>query len=159
MSLSGSQRTALVAVVARLIPGDDSSPGAVQAGVPDFVENQLAEYFPDAAGDVARSLDGLDDAARAAGAGSFPELRAERQDELLRAVEDRPFFELLLQLTVDGFLCDPVHGGNRDLTGWRLIGYPGVTMAPSAAEQAIGAPIPFHGTTLADWRSGRRAAR
>jgi gluconate 2-dehydrogenase gamma chain len=32
---------------------------------------------------------------------------------------------MLLQNTLEGFFADPVYGGNRDMAGWRLIGFPG----------------------------------
>ncbi len=32
---------------------------------------------------------------------------------------------MLLQNTVEGFLADPMYGGNRDFIGWKLIGFPG----------------------------------
>jgi gluconate 2-dehydrogenase gamma chain len=35
------------------------------------------------------------------------------------------FFAQLLQNAIEGFFCDPVHGGNRDMVGWKLIGFPG----------------------------------
>ena len=35
------------------------------------------------------------------------------------------FFTLLLNWTMAGFFCDPVQGGNRDMVGWKLIGFPG----------------------------------
>jgi len=35
------------------------------------------------------------------------------------------FFNLLLQWTMAGFFADPVQGGNRDMVGWKLIGFPG----------------------------------
>ena len=37
----------------------------------------------------------------------------------------RAFFELLLQNTREGFFADPVYGGNRNMVGWKMIGYPG----------------------------------
>ena len=43
-------------------------------------------------------------------------------------VEDasgRGFFELLLQNTREGFFADPLYGGNRDMVGWKMIGFPG----------------------------------
>ena len=40
----------------------------------------------------------------------------------------RAFFDLLLAYTVAGFFADPVHGGNRDMAGWKLIGFPGAQM-------------------------------
>jgi len=32
---------------------------------------------------------------------------------------------MLLDGAVEGFFSDPVHGGNRDMVGWKLIGFPG----------------------------------
>ena len=119
MSLSGSRRATLGALVARLIPGDAASPGALEAGVPEFVEAQLAGSFAPALDAVGQGLDGLDQAAGAAGGRSFGELSPEQQDSLLGAREAAPFFELLLQLAIDGFLCDPRHGGDRDLVRGR----------------------------------------
>lgn len=157
-SLSDPRRATLAALAARLIPGDASSPGAVEAGVPDFVVSQLAEYFPAMLEQVEAGLDALDGAAKGTAGQTFTELLPEPQDELLAAVEAESWFELVLQLSIDGFLCDPRHGGNRDLVGWRLVGYPGVTMAPSEADQQLGRRVAFHGTTLADWQRNRQAA-
>jgi len=33
------------------------------------------------------------------------------------------FYELLLALTMEGFLGDPSYGGNKDLVGWALVGF------------------------------------
>lgn len=35
------------------------------------------------------------------------------------------FFSLLLEYVMAGFFADPVHGGNRDMVGWKLVGFPG----------------------------------
>jgi gluconate 2-dehydrogenase gamma chain len=35
------------------------------------------------------------------------------------------FFKLLLQNTREGFFSDPIYGGNRDMVGWKMIGFPG----------------------------------
>ncbi|WP_285423926.1 gluconate 2-dehydrogenase subunit 3 family protein [Pseudomonas sp. efr-133-TYG-103a] len=37
----------------------------------------------------------------------------------------KAFFSLLVQNTREGFFCDPVHGGNKEMVGWRQIGFPG----------------------------------
>ncbi len=67
---------------------------------------------------------------------NFNLLTSKQQDEVLHALEDgrieldsvsaKLFFGLLLKNTVDGFFADPMHGGNRDKIGWKLIGFPGV---------------------------------
>ncbi len=35
------------------------------------------------------------------------------------------FFETLLANTIEGFFADPAYGGNRDMVGWRMVGFPG----------------------------------
>jgi gluconate 2-dehydrogenase gamma chain len=37
----------------------------------------------------------------------------------------RGFFTQLRNDTIAGMFADPMYGGNRDMAGWRLIGYPG----------------------------------
>jgi len=70
----------------------------------------------------------------------FDQLTGDEQDGVLRAMEKnelqlgqlkRPlldakmFFDLLLQNTMEGFFADPVYGGNRDMVGWKMVGFPG----------------------------------
>jgi len=38
----------------------------------------------------------------------------------------REFFDSLLQIVMEGFFADPYYGGNRDMAGWKMIGYPGL---------------------------------
>ena len=45
--------------------------------------------------------------------------------ELKGGVEAKAFFALLLQNTIEGFFADPLYGGNRQMIGWKLIGFPG----------------------------------
>ena len=66
---------------------------------------------------------------------SFTQIPDNEKDKLLSALEKgqvhldgasgRAFFELLLQNTKEGFFADPVYGGNRNMVGWKMIGYPG----------------------------------
>lgn len=35
------------------------------------------------------------------------------------------FFTLLRNYTIAGYFSDPVQGGNRDMVGWKMIGFPG----------------------------------
>lgn len=41
------------------------------------------------------------------------------------AESDLDFFPLLVTHTRQGFLSDPIYGGNRDQIGWQVIGFPG----------------------------------
>jgi gluconate 2-dehydrogenase gamma chain len=65
----------------------------------------------------------------------FAENDTNAQDEMLHDLEKgnitlarapaKDFFTMLLQNTVEGFLADPMYGGNRNFVGWKLIGFPG----------------------------------
>jgi gluconate 2-dehydrogenase gamma chain len=67
---------------------------------------------------------------------TFPALTGAEQDALLSDMEagtsgiadfeDKPFFEMLLANVMEGYFADPVFGGNRDMAGWKLVGFPGV---------------------------------
>lgn len=35
------------------------------------------------------------------------------------------FFAQLLGNTKEGYFADPIYGGNKDMTGWKMIGFPG----------------------------------
>ncbi len=75
-------------------------------------------------------------------AATFAELAAADQDRWLKDLEDgkpelptvdaKAFFTVLLQNTQEGFWSDPIYGGNRDMVGWKLIGFPGARYDHSA---------------------------
>jgi gluconate 2-dehydrogenase gamma chain len=55
-------------------------------------------------------------------------------------VDAQAFFKLLLQNTMEGFFSDPVYGGNRDMVGWKLIGFPGARYDRRDYVKAYGQP-------------------
>ncbi|WP_426958669.1 gluconate 2-dehydrogenase subunit 3 family protein [Muricoccus radiodurans] len=69
------------------------------------------------------------------GGRSVAQLPGEELDRLLTALErgevklpglgGAAIFDLLFQNTMEGFFGDPIYGGNRDMVGWKLIGFPG----------------------------------
>lgn len=66
---------------------------------------------------------------------AFATLAPEEQDAFLKKLEQglldldgvpsNVFFDVLLQNTVEGFFSDPLYGGNRNMVGWKLVGFPG----------------------------------
>jgi gluconate 2-dehydrogenase gamma chain len=36
------------------------------------------------------------------------------------------FFDALLAISMEGFFSDPIYGGNRNMAGWKMVGYPGL---------------------------------
>ncbi|MGA7810965.1 gluconate 2-dehydrogenase subunit 3 family protein [Bradyrhizobium sp.] len=70
------------------------------------------------------------------GGKAFADLAADEQDEILKQIESgtakfdevdaQGFFDALLKDVPEGFFSDPIHGGNRDMVGWKMIGFPGI---------------------------------
>lgn len=66
---------------------------------------------------------------------SFINLDGEQQDEILTTfdegqvalpgVSSETFFNLLVQMTIEGAYADPVYGGNKNMMGWKMKEYPG----------------------------------
>ena len=82
------------------------------------------------------SLAALEEYCKATFAGkSFAALDAAQQDQVLHGLETgeiklkddsgKDFFETVLANTMEGFFADPIYGGNRDMAGWKLVGFPG----------------------------------
>jgi gluconate 2-dehydrogenase gamma chain len=76
----------------------------------------------------------------------FGQLKAEQQDAILtdlqndkielHSVNAKVFFDLLLKNTMEGFFADPIHGGNHEKIGWKLIGFPGIASSDYTALMA-----------------------
>jgi gluconate 2-dehydrogenase gamma chain len=192
--LNPDQYDLVEAIAARLIPGDDDDPGAVQAGVVEYIDRLLAThegypqrtytkgpfaqgYDPDEGEPEAEEgviwvdeeelerygwqsgftpreiyrmgLARFQELVAARHDGSFLELSEDEQDALLEAIEDAEdedveeafdpigadtFFSLVHKHVVEGFLADPMYGGNQGLVGWQLIGFPGAQRAYSPQE-------------------------
>lgn len=111
------------AVSARIIPTDET-PGATEAGVIYFIDNVLGNDR-EAEHEILRQ--GMRDLQLAAAvnfsASYFHELEPEQQDQLLREVEQTPFFGTMRFLTIAGMFSLPEYGGNRDKVGYQLIGF------------------------------------
>jgi len=135
----------VAAAASRIFPSDDSGPGAKEAGVVIYIDRQLAGPY---GRDRYRYTQGpfVEDAPREFGyqgkatprevyreglkdLKGFDRLSLEEQDKQLRQIESSHFFALLRQNTIEGMFCDPMHGGNADMVGWQLIGFPGPRMS------------------------------
>ncbi|MBA3562682.1 MAG: gluconate 2-dehydrogenase subunit 3 family protein [Gammaproteobacteria bacterium] len=123
-TLTAAQAAELDAISAQIIPTDDT-PGAREAGVIYFIDGALGSF---GGGMKEAVIAGLDDLHRRVQsqrgeAALFSGLTAPQQIEMLRTVEDTPFFALLRYLTVAGMFSLPSYGGNRDKIGWQLVGF------------------------------------
>ena len=141
---TAEEARAASAACARIFPSDASGPGATEAGVVIYIDRQLAgpygrdkyrytkgpfvESFPEHGYQGKESPREIYRAGIKA-LGTFAELSPADQDTALASIEKTAFFQLLRTHTIEGMFCDPMHGGNAELIGWQLIGFPGPQMS------------------------------
>ena len=176
----------------RIYPKDDNGPGAIELGVPYFIDKQLAGSWgtnakaymkdpfwqnddvndyehqdtkqdksgPNTSQKVSsptpryqtrmnrgelflHGLRTMEDVSQKEFGDSFINLDNAQQEEVLtmfengeiemNAVAGVTFFNLLLQMTIEGAFADPVYGGNKNMLGWKMKEFPGPRI--SYAEQ------------------------
>jgi gluconate 2-dehydrogenase gamma chain len=135
--LSQAESATLAAICARIIPTDDNGPGAAEAHAATYIERSLGGWLASSRETYTAGLAATDEAARANGGRRFVELAAAQQDRVLASMEETPFFALVRTHTIQGTFCDPAYGGNQNFVGWDLIGYPGVRLNVTAADQRM----------------------
>ncbi len=68
---------------------------------------------------------------------TFDQLTAAQKEEALQdmasgkmvfdnGLPSATFFDALYQCVVQGIFADPIYGGNKNMAGWKLVGFPGV---------------------------------
>ena len=124
-ALTKAQASVVDAVASRILPAVDGRPGAHEAGAVYFVDRALATFN---APQKALYVSGLADVNRRAsalvpGASGFAALNTDQQDQVLRQIETTPFFQAIRFDTIVGTFALPTWGGNRDFTGWHMIGF------------------------------------
>lgn len=124
--LTRDQAAEIEAFASRIIPTDDT-PGAREAGVVYFIDRGLSTW---AKGQQPAFTEGLvklqrDVAAKFRGQTRLSALTPAQQDEVLKSIENTPFFGVMRFATISGMFSLPSYGGNRDFVGWRLMGHEG----------------------------------
>ncbi len=174
---SSAEAEFVEAAAERMIPKDELGPGAVEAGVPIFIDRQLAGDFGKATNWYMRgpwqvglktqgyqsrytpaqmyraAISAIDKATQQASNAAFAKLNGEDQDAFLKrlasgdqrleGVDGKAYFTLFLQNVMEGFFSDPLYGGNRDMAGWRLLGFPGARYDLTAYVTQHGKPFPL----------------
>jgi len=84
---------------------------------------------------------------------NFSDLSATNQDTILQSMEDGKcsflpvsssvFFGQLLGNTHEGYFSDPLYGGNRNMTAWTWIGFPGARADFTDWMDRAGAKYPY----------------
>ena len=150
--LTPAEAAVFEAIASRLWPGSPGDPGAREAGAVFYLDGALAGAYADLVAVYRRGIASADAAARAKYGAGVAELKAEELDTLLTQMEAGPlpefdhpsaqeFFDLCLTHTMEGVLSDPVHGGNREFSGWKVIGYPGPHYTYTEADHQSREPL------------------
>ena len=147
------------AIAERMIPADELSIGAKEAGCVTFIDRQLAGDFGKAAtqyraGPIVpgtpeqgpqeiqtpaeryrTGLASLDKHCQTTLGKAFIDLTEDQQDQVITELETgkvrvekstpQALFALMLMNVREGFLSDPMYGGNKGMAGWKMIGFPG----------------------------------
>jgi gluconate 2-dehydrogenase gamma chain len=130
------------AIAGRIMPATDT-PGAIEAGSADYIDIALANPYKSQLAHYQRALAELEKHCGAALGKSFTVLDEHQQDDVLEQLDagkiaevndGKQFFELIRRHVLEGFFCEPHYGGNKDMIGWKLVGFPG---------QQYGYPDPY----------------
>jgi gluconate 2-dehydrogenase gamma chain len=132
-ALTVRQARLVDAIAGRIFPTTDT-PGAVEAGAVFYVDRALAGPYPHLLSRYARGLRALRKYAKGRFGASFEKLNGGQQESILGDLESgkitelrdgEAFFELLRSHVLEGVFGEPSYGGNRDMIGWKLVGFPG----------------------------------
>ncbi|WP_127070587.1 gluconate 2-dehydrogenase subunit 3 family protein [Pelagibacterium lentulum] len=75
--------------------------------------------------------------------------RIEAEDVTIEGAQIATFFDLLKEITIEGFFADPIYGGNRDMVAWHYVGFPGARYDYRDFIHHDGAPITMPPVSLA----------
>ena len=70
----------------------------------------------------------------------------------LEDISAKEFFTQLLNETRMGYFCDPKHGGNKNMSAWKMIGYPGMRADYTDWVEVRNQPYPLPPVDLAGKR-------
>jgi gluconate 2-dehydrogenase gamma chain len=121
--LSDRDARILAVLCDQIVPADDF-PSASQAGVVTYIDRQLARHYRRHQKAYRDGLEQAEAMSRERFGCALVEAGTLQQQQVAFAIEkeNRTFFELLRQHTMEGYYGSPRHGGNRDGVSWRMLG-------------------------------------
>jgi gluconate 2-dehydrogenase gamma chain len=138
-TLSAAEADILEAFCARLIPSDETGPGAREARAAHYIDRSLAGALSASRETYRAGLLALDARALRMKLIPFHRLNETDQDAVLVALEkeDLGFFGLVRGHALQGTFGDPYYGGNAGFVGWDMIGYPGIRLGVTQPQQTF----------------------
>jgi gluconate 2-dehydrogenase gamma chain len=127
VSFSADEARLVEALCDQIIPADDA-PGARQAGVLYYIDQQLAGPLARFAPNYRQGLAQFASSCRERTGREFLDLSVKEQTAFLMDIESGrvpgldAFFRMVVDHTMQGFYGSPAHGGNRDEVSWKMLG-------------------------------------
>ena len=125
----------LAFICEQIIPEDDF-PGAVKAGVLNYIDNRLSSKYRDLKESYRNGLASVEKSCNKINGKNFSELSWDEQTGFLTRMEKNQlddenwkdqkssaFFEMVRKHTIEGYFGHPRYGGNKDFAGYRLLNY------------------------------------
>jgi gluconate 2-dehydrogenase gamma chain len=121
--LTEAQARTLTAICDQIIPKDDF-PSASEAGVLNYIDKQLVRHYRPHQEAYRVGLEQAEAQSRKRFGKEFSELAAADQLGVVMDLErdQRGFFEMVRNHTLEGYYGSPRHGGNRDEVSWKMLG-------------------------------------
>jgi gluconate 2-dehydrogenase gamma chain len=122
--LTPAQAADVEAITSLIIPTTDT-PGAREAGVVYFIDHFLRTIATEQQKPFADGLVLVDGKRKELfpASADCASLTTAQQTEILKVIENTPAFNLFRSFTMIGFLGNPEDGANRDMVGWKLVGF------------------------------------
>lgn len=123
----------LAAIADRIFPRTDT-PGAVEIGALDYIDTALAGDYAPLVALYRQGIRAINRHSQLKYGAPFTALGDQRQDAILTDLEagaiasfkkSAEFFETVRYHVLEGVFCEPQYGGNKDMMGWRVVGFPG----------------------------------
>ncbi len=131
--LAPAEVETLAAIAERIFPKTDT-PGAVEIGALRYIDVALGGEYSALAPLYRQGLRFINRYARDKFGALFADLPDEQKDAVLVDFEAgavpsfkkaAEFFETVRYHVLEGIFCEPKYGGNNEMIGWRLVGFPG----------------------------------
>lgn len=138
--LTNDEAKTIIAFAEQIIPAD-KDPGATDAGVANFIDKQLVHYYVRFQHDYRNGILAIEKSAVQIHKKAFHELDWETQtrfmidmengrlpEEYWTDINQKQFFRMLLEHSMQGFYGSPRHGGNKNYVSYKMmkIDYPHV---------------------------------
>jgi gluconate 2-dehydrogenase subunit 3-like protein len=131
--LTQDEAEILELVADRIFPKTTTA-GAVEIGAIQYIDLALAGDYAPLVPLYRQGIRALERHSRGKFGRAFGSLSGELKDTVLLAFEAgavaefknaADFFETVRCHVLEGVFCEPHYGGNKDMLGWRLVGFPG----------------------------------